>query len=93
MLKLNQILNPSGNTEFHLWTIEPALNRALKLGVSEGIFSKAIDRYTLTEKGQLFASYIFKDDEIFLEEKSFLRTIGYAVTEKKVNNIAKNWLS
>lgn len=77
----------------HLWSIEPSLNRALRWGVSEGIFNFEGNKYLLTKKGERLAELAMNDNEILDKEKEFLRSIRKSLSEKKVTEISKNWLN
>lgn len=93
MQALSEMLQKDNENSVQLWSIEPALNRALRLGVSEGIFSMNANKYKLEEKGIELAKIIIADDEIFTTEKEFLTSLGRSVTENKISEISKNWLN
>lgn len=80
-------------TEFSVWGIEPALNRALQIAVAENIceFIKG-KNYKLTEKGNKFFELIVADIELFDVEKYFLSSIGQtSITEKRILLMTQKW--
>lgn len=58
------------------WGVEPALNKALVFAEADKLIEMKDDRYSLTEKGEMFAKLIETDKELFREEKEFLLFIG-----------------
>lgn len=72
------------------WAVEPALNKALKYAVAEGLITMYEDKYQLTEKGVSFGKKLKKDSEIFTREKLFLTYIGkQKVTEDFINKLTE----
>jgi len=93
MDKLKEYVTNNFTTEFSVWGIEPALNRALQFAVAEKI-CELVDgkKYQLTEKGNKFFDLINKDDELFVEEKAFLKFIGKnKITDKRLQTMSKQW--
>ena len=58
------------------WGVEPALNRALVIAVSEGLLITHDDKYMLTNRGKFFYKQLETDPEILIKEKEFLQYIG-----------------
>jgi hypothetical protein len=80
-------------TDFSIWGIEPALNRALQLAVAENICDIVQGkRYKLTQKGNKFYEMIKSDNELFGIEKSFLSFIGKnTITDSRITAMTQNW--
>lgn len=80
--------------EFSVWGIEPALNRALQLATAEKICDIVDGKnYQLsTEKGLQFFNMIMSDNELLVDEKAFLRTLGKnTITDSRINTMTKQW--
>ena len=80
--------------EFSVWGIEPALNRALQLATAEKICD-IIDgkNYRLSaEKGLQFFNMIMSDNELLVDEKAFLKSLGKnTITDSRINTMTKQW--
>lgn len=93
MQKLREYITSNYKTEFSVWGIEPALNRALQFAVAEDI-CKIVDgkNYQLTEKGIKFYNMINSDSELFSEEKGFLKFVGKnSITDNRIEAMSKQW--
>ncbi len=80
--------------EFSVWGIEPALNRALQLATAEKICDIVDGKnYQLsTEKGLQFFNMIMSDNELLVDEKAFLRSLGKnTITDSRINTMTKQW--
>lgn len=73
---ITMLLETNDSSNLITWGVEPALNKALSLGVAEDLFVLKDDKYTLTSKGDDFYKEIKKDKELFADEKRFLEGIG-----------------
>lgn len=93
MNAIYDLLGDKRKEVIYRWSIEPSLNRALRWGISEGVFNFEGNKYQLTEKGEKLAEMAMNDKEILVKEKEFLRKIGKSLSEKKVTEISKNWLN
>jgi hypothetical protein len=93
MKELRDFVKSNFSTDFSIWGIEPALNRALQLAVAENICEIVHGKnYKLTDKGNLFFKMIKDDLELFELEKSFLSFIGKnQITDNRINSMTKNW--
>lgn len=80
--------------EFSVWGIEPTLNRALQLATAEKICD-IIDgkNYQLSaEKGLQFFNMIMSDNELLVDEKAFLKSLGKnTITDSRINTMTKQW--
>lgn len=80
--------------EFSVWGIEPALNRALQLAKAEKICD-IVDgqNYQLSsEKGLQFFNMIMSDNELLVDEKAFLKSLGKnTITDSRINTMTKQW--
>ncbi|WP_432329331.1 hypothetical protein ACRQ5D_14620 [Mucilaginibacter sp. P25] len=80
--------------EFSVWGIEPALNRALQLATAEKICDIVDGKnYQLSaEKGLQFFNMIMSDNEILVDEKAFLKSLGKnTITDSRINTMTKQW--
>jgi len=93
MKELRNYVTSNFKTDFSIWGIEPALNRALQLAVAENICEIVKGKnYKLTEKGDKFFELIQADHELFDTEKSFLSFIGKRhITENRITTMTKKW--
>lgn len=93
MNQLNNYIRSNYKDEFSIWSIEPALNRALQLAVAEDICDLHNGKnYKLTDKGDKFFKMINADKELFKQEKEFLLRIGKnSITDSRILQMTKNW--
>lgn len=93
MKELRDYVTSNFKTDFSVWGIEPALNRALQLAVAENICEVINGKnYKLTEKGSKFYKMIVSDTELFDSEKSFLIFIGKnSITDSRINAMTQKW--
>lgn len=92
-LKLREYVTSNFTSDFSVWGIEPALNRALQFAIAENICEVVGGKnYKLTEKGFRFYEMISADSELFDTEKSFLNFIGKSkITDSRINTMSKQW--
>ncbi len=93
MKELRDYVTSNFTTDFSVWGIEPALNRALQLAVAENICDIVKGKnYKLTEKGKMFFGMIKADTELFEIEKSFLTFIGKShITDSRISAMTQKW--
>ena len=93
MKELRDYVTSNFTTDFSVWGIEPALNRALQLAVAENIRDIVKGKnYKLTEKGKMFFGMIKADTELFEIEKSFLTFIGKShITDSRISAMTQKW--
>jgi len=93
MKELHEYVTSNFKTDFSVWGIEPALNRALQLAVAENICDIVNGKsYKLTEKGDKFFEMIKADTELFEIEKTFLTFIGKNhITDSRIIAMTKKW--
>jgi len=91
--KLKEYVTSNFNTDFSVWSIEPALNRALQYAIAENICEVVGGKnYKLTEKGHKFYQMINSDNELFDKEKIFLNFIGKSkITDSRINAMSNQW--
>ncbi|HEV7643740.1 MAG TPA: hypothetical protein VGO50_07300 [Pyrinomonadaceae bacterium] len=91
--KLFDFINANFTSEFSVWGIEPALNRALQYAVADNICEVINGKYyKLTEKGAVFFQMIKKDKDLFVTEKAILQFIGKnKITDKRIGLMSKKW--
>lgn len=75
---------------FPIINFDPFLNRALNYGIAMGIFSfnEKNGKFSLTEKGELLAENIIKE-EVFLDEKEFLKIIKKSLSDTYILKLFK----
>jgi hypothetical protein len=77
-------------SHFPIIRFDPFLNRALNYGVAMSVFSFSDKngKFTLTEKGEVLAQRILKED-VFLEEKKFLKAIKKSLSDTYILQLFK----
>lgn len=89
---LLQFIKSNYETDLSVWGIEPTLNRALHLAVSENYCSYSKGKYTLEEKGLNFTNIIEADVEILKDEIELLKIIGKkSITEDRLQILSNKW--
>lgn len=85
------ILNDFKN-DYHIWGMEPTVNRAITYMVAEGIAEQIDGEYSITEKGVLLFKKMKKDKEIFTLEKIFLAKLGKTtISEKTIKQLVSKF--
>ena len=94
LIKLREYVTSNFQSDFSVWGIEPALNRALQLAIAENICEVINGKnYKLTEKGFKFYEMINSDKELFNNEKTFLNFIGKTkITDSRIDVMSKQWI-
>ena len=94
LIKLREYVTSNFQSDFSVWGIEPALNRALQLAIAENICEVINGKnYKLTEKGFKFYEMINSDKELFNNEKTFLNFIGKTkITDSLIDAMSKQWI-
>lgn len=93
MKELRDYIKTDFKTDFSVWGIEPALNRALQLAVAENICDVVRGKsYKLTPKGNSLFEMIEADKELFIIEKAFLIFIGKSqITDSRITAMTQKW--
>ncbi|MCZ4323981.1 hypothetical protein [Pseudomonas anguilliseptica] len=73
------------------WGFDPALAIAMNFACAEELISTSGGSYELTDRGQILAKEIARDELILPDEKEALLKIGKGITEGMVEAIAKGW--
>lgn len=91
--KLREHINTNFQTDFSVWGIEPALNRALQFAIASDICKVVSGKnYKLTERGNAFYKMINADKELFDKEKFFLNFVGKnKITDNRISSMSKKW--
>jgi hypothetical protein len=91
--KLKEHITTNFQTDFSVWGIEPALNRALQYAIASNICEVVSGKnYKLTDKGSKFYKMINADKDLFDKEKSFLEFVGKnKITDSRINSMSKKW--
>jgi hypothetical protein len=93
MKEVRDYITSNFKTNFSVWGIEPALNRALQLAVAENICEIINGKnYKLTEKGGKFFEMIKADNALFDNEKAFLSVVGKnTFTDNRLASMTHQW--
>lgn len=93
MKEIRDYITSNFKTDFSVWGIDPALNRALQLAVAENICDIFQGKnYKLTEKGNKFYKMISEDKDLFEVEKSFLSFVGKSkITDNRISVMTQKW--
>lgn len=67
--------------------IDPALGRAIDIGLGEQLLDRVKDKYQLTEVGKKLADQLIADDEILVDEKSFLKRNRALLSEGRLSSL------
>ncbi|MFN4016468.1 MAG: hypothetical protein ACK4JB_14100 [Reyranella sp.] len=67
--------------------IDPALGRAIDIGLGENLLDRAKDRYQLTELGKRLADQLVADDEVLVDEKNFLKRNRTLLSEGRLSSL------
>jgi hypothetical protein len=77
-------INHDFKSDFHIWGVEPTVNRALLFAAADGFIVNSGNEYILTDRGMTLFKLIKDNKELFTIEKAFLEKIGKnGVTEQK----------
>ncbi len=92
MRLLQKFITSNFQEEFQVWSIEPALNRALQYSVADGLCDlTSTSKYKLTKKGNDFCDTII-ESKAFEEEIAFLKFVGKnKITDNRLNSMTKQW--
>ena len=67
---------------------DPTVNRAVQYAIAENLISiEKTGKIKLTDSGLSVADKMIADEEIFLQEKDYLKKLGKRVSEVKVKNV------
>lgn len=91
MEELKSFVVTNYKTRLRFFGIESTLNRALNLAYAEGLIGFNNGIYSLKEKGAKFLEVIADDEELFSEEKQYLKFIGKKIPEKIINELVNLW--
>ncbi|PEW38898.1 hypothetical protein [Bacillus sp. K6W] len=91
MENTNKLIRTNQLDTIPIWRLEPSLNRALNFAVAEQLLIHKDGKYSLADKGKVFIQEILNDEDFMKVEKSFLKSIGKRITEKKVRELSKTW--
>jgi len=88
--RYERLLKLKESSDFPIIRFDPFLNRALNYGVAMGVFlfNEKTGKFSLTEKGELLAQRILKED-VFLEEKKFLKAIKKSLSDAYILQLFK----
>lgn len=88
--RYERLLNLKETSHFPIIRFDPFLNRALNYGVGMGVlsFNEKTGKFSLTEKGEVLAQNIIKED-VFLEEKKLLNAIKKSLSDAYILRLFK----
>jgi hypothetical protein len=76
--------------DFHIWGIEPTVNRALTLAAADQLILESGGQYELAERGKQYIKLVMKDGGIYEDEIAFLNKVGKSlITEAKIQELSK----
>ena len=73
------------------WGFDPAVSIALRLAVAEGLIQIDKNGCAITEQGSMFIEQVIAQPDMLRREKATLAKIGKRVTERMVDEAAKDW--
>lgn len=77
--------------DVYAWGFDPALTIALRYAIAEKLIDEDVDSFKLTNKGVNYCMKIIEDENLFEQEKIFLKAVKKSITEKMVDSAAKGW--
>jgi len=80
------------NKSIGLWNISKYTNQALLYMYEDGFCEIKGRTYSLTDKGKSFIKKIVDDEEVFLDEKAFLKQLG-SITEENIKRLEGVWIN
>ena len=88
--RYERLLKLKETNQFPIIRFDPFLNRALNYGVAMQVFlfNVKTGKFSLTEKGEVLALKILKDD-VFSKEKVLLKTIKKSLSDKYILELFK----
>jgi hypothetical protein len=93
LLLVQQWINNNFRNDYHIWGVEPTVNRALMYAVAEGYIALSEGNYGLTDIGIDLYKLIKKDKDLYVKEKAFLETIGKnGISEQKIKDLSSKFL-
>ncbi|MGM9475283.1 hypothetical protein ACS5PU_02590 [Pedobacter sp. GSP4] len=80
-------------SDYHIWGVEPTVNRAVTYAIAEGLLALNDGDYLLTDQGMNLYKLMKKDKELFQVEKSFLESIGKnGISEGTIKELSKKFI-
>jgi hypothetical protein len=80
-------------SDYHIWGVEPTVNRALVYAVAEGFIVLSDGGYTLTDTGINLYKLMRKEKDLFFGEKEFLESIGKnGISEQRIKDLSSKFL-
>lgn len=88
---LRFVSDKNTNVSFNLVVrYEPSVNRIIEISLAEGYVEQINgNRLRLTDKGESLAIEIEKSNDVFIEEKSFFKSVGKSLSEKLLSDLSK----
>jgi len=80
-------------SDYHIWGVEPTVNRAVTYAIAEGLIALNDGDYLLTDQGMNLYKLMKKDKDLFQLEKSFLGSIGKnGISEGTIKELSKKFI-
>lgn len=93
LILVQQWISNNFRNDFHIWGVEPTVNRALMYAVAEGYITLNEGSYTLTDAGVNLYKLMKKDKDLYVKEKGFLEAIGKnGISEQKIKDLSSKFL-
>ena len=80
------------NKSIGLWNISKYTNQELLYMYEDGFYEIKGRSYSLTDKGKSFIKKIVDDEEVFLDEKAFLKQVG-SIREEDIKRLEGLWIN
>lgn len=91
--QVTQWIENDFKNDYHIWGVEPTVNRALIYAVAEGFIKLSDGAYALTDKGINLYKLIKKDTDLFVSEKIFLESVGKnGISEQRIKDLSSKFL-
>jgi hypothetical protein len=73
------------------WGFDPALAYALRYALAEKLLSQHQGTFSLTQTGEQLVDAILADPASLIAERTFLKTVGKAITKAMVDKVSDGW--
>lgn len=82
----------NGSNNYTVVRFDPAVNRAVKYAIAEGLFNQQKNGlFRLAKKGKELIKVIMKDPSLLSSEKKYLFLLSNKLTEEKIKELTTFW--
>lgn len=89
-VQIIQDLN-EGVLSVEAWGFDPVLSIAIRFAKGEGLIEEVPEGCRLSDSGFIFAKALMDEQQIFIQEKKFLRSVEKKITEGMVDSASSGW--